>query len=190
MVPAPENTHVYPEIFEALGSGGYVLVLRHANSPGGQQAAVGMTDGCVLGEGRGLDAQGLFQARYIGAALKAAGTPLLKAYTSDMCRSWDTARLAAGGADVVPHPSQKTTDLEAIAAFKKEVEAELAANPGWNIMLVSHSNIAPLYGAAALDGEAEIPSGAVFAVKPPDWGALQFRVDFTVNADPQTVTVD
>ena len=180
----------YSDVFSELKDGGYVLVVRHANSPGGQIAPVGLTQGCVLGQGRGLDAEGLFQARYTGEWLKAGGVPLLKAYTSDMCRSWDTARLMAGSATVTAHPAQKTTDAEIIAAFKKEIEAELAANPGQNIMLVSHSNVAPLYGATAQDGEEEIPSGGVFVVRPPQWDELVLRVDLTVNADPQTVTVD
>lgn len=177
-------------VFDALREGGNVLVLRHANSPGGQAASVGMTQGCMLQEGRGLDAEGFYQARHIGEWLQKEDVPVLKAYTSDMCRSWDTARLAAGGAEVTPHPAQKTTDPEAIAAFKKEIEAELAANPGQNIMLVSHSNIAPLYGAKADADEEEVPSGAVFVVAPPAWDQLRARFDVSLGFQPQTVTVD
>lgn len=187
---APTAEAVLEKAFDILRDGGGVLVLRHANSPGGQKASVGLADGCILQEGRGLDAEGLYQARYFGEWLKAEEVPILKAYTSDMCRAWDTALLAAGGAEVIPHPAQKTTDPDAIESFKKEIEAELAANPGHNIMLVSHSNIAPLYGAAADEGEEEIPSGAIFVVKPPKWEELRARVDLTVNAAPQTVTVD
>ena len=180
----------FSDDFMPLLDGGYAIVVRHANSPGGQMAPVGMTDGCVLGDGRGLDAEGLYQARYTGEWLKAGEVPILKAYTSDMCRSWDTARLMAGNAPVFAHPAQKTTDPEIIARFKAEIEAELAANPGQNIILVSHSNVAPLYGATGQEGEAEIPSGGVFVVRPPDWDDLVLRVDLTVNAAPQTVTVD
>ena len=180
----------FSDDFTRLKEGGFAIVVRHANSPGGQLAPVGMTADCILGEGRGLDAEGLFQARYTGEWLEAGEVPILKAYTSDMCRSWDTARLMAGNAPVFAHPAQKTTDPEIIAAFKTEIEAELAANPGQNIILVSHSNVAPLYGATAQDGEDEIPSGGVFVVRPPAWDDLVLRVDLTVNADPQTVTVD
>lgn len=178
------------EVFDILRKGGNVLVLRHANSPTEQAAPVGMTPDCILQEGRGLDAEGFYQARHIGEWLKKEGVPVLKAYTSDMCRAWDTARLAAGGAGVAAHPAQKTTDATAIAAFKKEVEAELAANPGQNIMLVSHSNIAPFYGAKAEADEEEIPSGAVFVVAPPAWDQLRARFDVRFGPQPQTVTVD
>ena len=148
-----------------------------------------MTEGCNLQTGRGLDAEGFFQARQIGEWLKREAVPVLKAYTSDMCRSWDTARLSAGGAPVIPHGAQKTTDSAVIAAFKKEIEAELKANPGQNIMLVSHSNIAPFYGAKADADEEEVPSGAIYAVKPPKWRNA-IRIDLIVDVGPQTVTVE
>lgn len=175
--------------FDILRGGGNVLVMRHANSPHDQLAPVGMSAGCVLAEGRGLDAKGLFQARALGALLRAEEVPILKAYTSDLCRAWDTAALTAGGASVVPHPAQKTTDPDTIAAFKKQIEAELKANPGQNIILSNHSNIAPLYGAKAPGNEDEVPSGAIFVVIPPNWEST-IRIALDVEVSPQTVTVE
>lgn len=155
-----------------LRSGGHVLVMRHASSPHDQSGPVGLSEGCRLGEGRGLDALGLYQARALGAFLKNESAPLLGVYTSRMCRSWDTARLAAGGATVQPHDSQMTTDSKEIAVFKDEIVSLLLENPGHNILLVSHSNIAPLYGAYAKGDEEEVPSGVVFLVEPDQWRAL------------------
>ncbi len=155
-----------------LREGGQVLVMRHGKSPHDQIAAVGMTQGCNLGEGRGLSAEGLAQARLLGVFLAETGVPILKAYTSDMCRAWDTARLVAGGAAVMPHGAQKTTDPGIIAAFKKQIEAELAANPGASILLVSHSNIAPLYGAAICEGEDELPEGLISVVDAASWKTI------------------
>ncbi|GJL92667.1 histidine phosphatase family protein [Hyphococcus sp.] len=166
--------------FEAVKRGGYVLVMRHANSPGGQLGAVGLSKGCTLAEGRGLDAEGFFQARALGEILKENGVPVLKAYTSKMCRSWDTAALAAGGAPVEQHASQISTKPADVAAMKKQVAAELAANPGTNIILSSHSNIAPLYGATARKGEDEVPSGVIWLVHPGDWQAIA-RIDLAVR---------
>ena len=125
---AQDETGHTASILSDLKAGGYILVMRHANSPYDQQASVGMTDGCILAEGRGLDATGYFQARALGEYLRAEGVPLLKSYTSDMCRSYDTASIVSAGAPVIPHPSQKTEDPAIIAQFKKEIEAELAAN--------------------------------------------------------------
>ena len=112
--------------------------------------------------------------------------PILKAYTSELCRAWDTAALAAGGAPVEAHPSQISTKPGDVAAMKSKVAAELAANPGTNIILSSHSNIAPLYGATAGKGEKEVPSGVIWLVHPSDWKPIA-RIDLSVrypNATP------
>ncbi|WDI32920.1 histidine phosphatase family protein [Hyphococcus flavus] len=158
--------------FEALKRGGYVIVMRHANSPGDQAGAAGLSEGCRLAPGRGLDAKGFYQARSFGAILAENDVPILKAYTSRMCRSWDTAALTAGGAPVVPHDSQMSTDANTVAAFKRDVTRELSQNPGQNIILSSHSNIAPLYGATTKKGEKEVPSGVIYIVHPRDWAPI------------------
>ena len=158
--------------YDWLREGGYVLVMRHAHSPHGQSEPERISADCQLGEGRGLSAIGAKQAQFIAKTLDAETIPLLKAYTSRMCRAWDTAILAAGAAPVIPHGSQMTTDPDAIAEFKKEIELELAANPGTNIMLVSHSNIAPHYGALPEPDDGEIPEGIAYIVEPGEWRSI------------------
>lgn len=175
--------------FEALKRGGYVIVLRHANSPGDQKGALGMSQGCRLQPGRGLDAEGFYQARAFGAILQENGVPVLKAYTSPMCRAWDTAVLVAGGAPVEPHDSQVSTDPAVVAAFKEKVAKELADNPGQNIILASHSNIAPLYGATARNGEKEVPSGVIYIVHPRDWAPIA-RIDLIARMPAPSVAVE
>lgn len=175
-----ENEAAAAVAFEALKRGGYVIVMRHANSPSGQVAPVGLSKGCTLDPGRGLDAEGFFQARAMGAIMKAEGVPVLKAYTSPMCRSWDTAALAAVGAPVEPHPSQVSEKPADVAAMKAKVAKELAANPGTNIVLASHSNIAPLYGATTRGREKEVPSGVAWLVHPSDWKPIA-RIDLLVR---------
>ncbi len=176
-----------------LQRGGYVLVMRHASSPHNQIGATGLSHGCELEAGRGLDGKGFVQAREIGAFLKENNIPVLKAYTSPLCRSWDTAALAAVDAPVVASPSQLTTDPSAIAAFKKEIENELAANPGQNIILSNHSNIAPLYGAIVRDEEEDIPEGVVSIVTAPAWNGIDggiLRVTAEVDFETKTVTLE
>jgi phosphohistidine phosphatase SixA len=168
---APLSDHS-DSFFVQLRGGGQVLVMRHGKSPHDQIAAIGMTAGCNLGEGRGLSADGFAEARSLGVFLAETGVPILKAYSSDMCRAWDTARLVAGGAPAIPHGAQKTTDQKIIAAFKKQIEAELAANSGASILLVSHSNIAPLYGAAICESEDELPEGIVSVVDATTWQTI------------------
>ena len=159
-------------LFDRLRSGGFVLVMRHAASPQGQADAKGMSEGCQLGQGRGLSMAGKTQAKAIGALFAEENVPLLRAYTSRMCRAWDTAVLAAGSAPVVPHGSQMTTRPEAITAFKKKIADEFAAGPSANILLVSHSNIAPLYGACVGADEEELPEGIVSIVETANWETL------------------
>lgn len=175
--------------FEALKRGGYAIVMRHANSPGDQAGAVGLSEGCRLQPGRGLDAEGFYQARAFGAILAEEGVPILKAYTSRMCRAWDTAALTAGGAPVEPHDAQMTTNPDAVAAFKRAVAKELADNPGKNIILSSHSNIAPLYGATTRKGEKEVPSGVIYIVHPSDWAPIA-RIDLIARMPVPSVAVE
>ena len=172
--PATNAAKEQEMIMARLLRGEFVLVMRHANSPHHQPAPVSIAKGCRLGEGRGLDAAGFYQARAFGEILKKAQVPISKVYTSRMCRAWDTALLVANGAPVTPHDSQMTTDVEEIEAFKKQVVRDIFfadKDPDTvhgNVLLVNHSNIAPLYGAMVegLPGEDEIASGVIYVVDP------------------------
>ena len=159
-------------LFQSLRDGGYLIVVRHAHSPHGQTDPERFSTDCRLGDGRGLHPIGVQQAQFIGDTLVAENIPLLKAYTSFMCRAWDPAIIASGDAPVFPHNSQMTTDMFEINTFKRAVRAELADNPGTNIMLVSHSNVAPLYGAMPNEDEEELPEGVAFVVKPGAWDTI------------------
>ena len=171
------------DALEQLRAGGNIIVMRHATSPSGQAAPVGMTAGCVLAPGRGLSAQGFFEARFIGALLAENGVKIDKTYTSDLCRSYDTARLVAAGAGaVIPRAEMKSDDPAVADAFKKRLAADLAAAPTANILLVNHSNVAPLYGAGPLPGEDETPSGRIHVVK--NGETIRIDVNAAVVAAP------
>lgn len=171
------------DALDQLRAGGNIIVLRHATSPADQKAAVGMTAGCVLAPGRGLSAQGFYEARFIGEWLAENGVRIDRAYTSDMCRSYDTARLvAAGVGPVIPRAEMKSDDPAVADAFKKQLAADLAAAPTANILLVNHSNIAPLYGAGPLEGEDETPSGRIHVVK--NGETIRIDVNAAVGATP------
>lgn len=174
------------QTFDLLRQGGNIIVMRHATSPSGQKAAVGMTEGCTLAPGRGLSAQGFFEARFIGEWLAENGVKIDKTYTSDLCRSYDTARLvaAAGNGPVIPREEMKSDDPAVATAFKKELDAELAAAPNSNILLVNHSNVAPLYWSGPLEGEEETPSGRIHVVR----GGDVIRIDVNVDASAEPST--
>jgi phosphohistidine phosphatase SixA len=168
-----------------LAQGGLIILMRHANAPQGQHASVGLTQGCDFADGRGLDAKGFFQARFIGEYLKSEGIGIGMAYTSDSCRAYDTARLVAAGAPVAAEPALKTTSRAEIDAFKMVISTALRNGAPTNVLLVSHSNIVPLYvdwGSAE-----EIPSGVVLIVDPKTWTVkerLNFGVDMAVEGAP------
>lgn len=170
-----------------LRDGGNIIVLRHATSPSGQRAAVGMTSGCELAPGRGLSAQGLYEARFIAEWFAENGVKIDKTYTSDMCRSYDTARLvaAAGNGPVIPKDEMKSDDPAIAEAFKASIAAEFATSPKANILLVSHSNITPLYWSGPLLGEEETPSGRIHVVR--DGATVRIDVNPTVLAAPKVV---
>ena len=183
-----DDTSALKQAASILGQGGYVLVMRHGKSPHDQTSSVGLSTGCTLAEGRGLSPAGFAEARAMGSVLAEAKIPILRAYTSDLCRAFDTASLVAGGAPVIPHPAQKTTDASFIAQFKKEIEAELIANSGTNIILASHSNVAPLYGAAVRPGEEDLPEGVVSIVDPEGWRTIiRMTMDTATNRGELTV---
>ncbi|MEM9495796.1 MAG: phosphoglycerate mutase family protein [Pseudomonadota bacterium] len=165
-----------------LASGGSVILMRHANSPSDQVGSVGLTDGCVLGEGRGLDAKGFFQARFIGEFLTSYDVPVTAAFSSDMCRTWDTARLVAAGTPVMASQALKTTDVTTIENFKQIIATTLAGAPRENVLLVTHSNIVPLY--ADWGGDGEIPSGVIVIVDPKDWTVTEkLNLDIDLSVD-------
>ncbi|MEK7265079.1 MAG: histidine phosphatase family protein [Pseudomonadota bacterium] len=167
-----------------LRAGGNIIVLRHATSPSDQIAPAGMTAGCTLAPGRGLSAQGFYEARFIGEWFAGNGVKIDKTYTSDLCRSFDTARLvaAAGNGPVIPRAEMKSDDPKVAGAFKAALEAELAAAPGMNILLVSHSNIVPLYWSGPLEGEEETPSGRIHIVR--EGKTVRIDVNPSVRAAP------
>jgi phosphohistidine phosphatase SixA len=167
-----------------LRAGGNIIVMRHATSPAGQKAAVGLTAGCDLAPGRGLSAQGFAEARAIGEWLAENGVRIDKTYTSDMCRSYDTARLvaAAGNGPVIPRAEMKSDDPATAEAFKAMLAVELSESPKANILLVNHSNIAPLYWSGPLEDEEETPSGRVHVVK--DGATVRIDVNVKLSAAP------
>ncbi|WP_411816920.1 histidine phosphatase family protein [Hyphococcus sp. DH-69] len=175
-------------LFQSLRAGGHVLVMRHANSPSGQKAPLGLSAGCTLGDGRGLDALGFYQARGLGEVLRAQEVPIAKAYTSPMCRSWDTAALAAAGAPVEMSETQISEDPSVVSAFKAQITEEIASGGG-NIILASHSNIAPFYGATPRATEEEVPSGVIYVIDPATWQAIA-RIDLVSAAGQPSVAVE
>lgn len=169
-------------VLDDLAKGGSVILMRHAQAPDGQSASVGLTSGCDFSDGRGLDPKGFFQARFIGEYLRTEGVSIGMAYTSDVCRAFDTARLIAAGAPVAVEPALRTTNRSTIDAFKTVVSTALAKGAASNVLLVTHSNLVPLY--ADWGSAEEIPSGVILIVDPATWTVrdkLNMDVDLSID---------
>lgn len=144
-----------------LGSGGYVLLMRHAETTGGPQdpPAARLSDCATQLR---LSPAGKEWAGKVGEAFKSAGIRVDEVATSEWCRAKETADLAFGKATAWPalnvffsnlkrSESKQTLDLQSALPYIK---------PPKNVVWVSHQvNITALSGF--------VPAGnEILAVRP------------------------
>jgi broad specificity phosphatase PhoE len=152
------------DIARALRAGGLVIAVRHgATFP--DQADTDPLNFDNVAAQRNLNEKGKAQAREFGGALRRAGVPVGKVYTSKYNRAYETA-LLAGFKDI-----EKTADLtegglivssnennRRAEAFRKMLAA--APQPGADTVLITHyPNIIAALGKDWFDvkeGEASI----------------------------------
>lgn len=145
----------------ALRSGGHVILVRHGATVAEQDDAEPY-DFDDITKQRNLSDKGKSLARDFGAALREAGVPVGKVYTSKFNRAYETATLARFT------EIEKTADLT-MAAKPDEVDGRAAAlrallsaapKPGTNTVLITHKpNIVDALGEEWSDvreGEASI----------------------------------
>ena len=164
VAPASGQDAVSEEMLKTLRAGGYVIVFRH----GATHADQADTDPLNLdnvAKQRQLNDKGREDARAVGAAFKAAGVPIGKAYSSRFYRAVETARLIGGKepiatADVteggqVVTPNENNRRTQALRALLGAVP-----DPGTNTLIVSHKpNIIDALGKdwfEIKEGEASI----------------------------------
>src|SRR3984885_13872782 len=152
------------DIAQALRAGGLVLVVRHgATFP--DKADTDPLNFDNIAAQRNLNDKGKALAKAFGDAVREAGIPIGKVYTSKYNRAYETA-VIAGFKDI-----EKTTDLtegglvvtpnegnRRIEAFRKMLG--IAPKPGINTILITHKpNIVDALGKDWFDvkeGEASI----------------------------------
>lgn len=161
-----------------LRDGGYLLMMRHAQT----EAGVGDPPGFTIGDcatQRNLSEQGREQARRVGARFAQAGIRIDSVRTSQWCRCRETARLAFGARvrDIADWPvlnsffSQREQEAERSRAV---LEFARKAPPRHNTMLVTHQVNITAIGGQWVDS-AEIVAFQVdgerlqmrFRIKPP-----------------------
>ena len=149
------------QAWAALRQGGIVL-LRHANAPG-----VGDPAGMVRGDcatQRNLDAAGRAQAHRIGERFATAGVAVGAVWTSQWCRTRETAQLLLAGA-TKPGAAVPLKDEPAFNSFfgdaaSAPVQTAAAARllrgwrgPGTLVVSTHQVNITALTGLALASGE-------------------------------------
>lgn len=151
-------------LVEALRQGGYVIVLRHADTDKTRpdKKKVDLAD---CDTQRILSAKGRMAARSIGAAIDTMNIPVGIVYSSPMCRTMWTGDLAFGHADpnpglIEPKPKNKANATKAAAVLQPLIGA--TPKSGTDTVIVTHGfNVQAITGFLPAEGEAVIfkPAG-------------------------------
>ncbi|WP_420473944.1 histidine phosphatase family protein [Noviherbaspirillum sp. ST9] len=141
-------------VWKQLQAGGYVLLMRHAQTEPGTGDPPGFTIGDCRTQ-RNLSPEGRAQARRTGEAFRTRGVALREVRTSAWCRCVDTATLAFDNAVVWPAlnsffgaPGSREAQTEQVKEIVRTVQ------PPRNLMLVTHQvNITAMTGEFIAPGE-------------------------------------
>ncbi len=138
--------------WEAFSQPGAIAIMRHALAPGTGDPSGMEIDNCATQ--RNLDARGQQQARATGAALRARGITFDVVFTSQWCRTRETADLLAVG-PVVDAPSLNSFFEDRSTRDQQTKETvDLISATSERLMLVTHQvNISALTGQSTRSGE-------------------------------------
>lgn len=172
---APLHAAGAPEaalLVQQLRQGGYVLVMRHTDSPDQLPTAQSAEPDNTRHE-RQLSETGKQQAGSLGTALHTLAVPIGPIYSSPTYRALQTVRLAGlGTAQVVAALTEGPRGMQGTAAAAQvhwlQQAIERPPPPGSNILIVTHTpNIVGAFGAAA----SQIQSGEMLVYQPPAAGS-------------------
>ncbi len=141
--------------WDALEQDGAIAIMRHALAPGtGDPSDFDLRDCSTQ---RNLDERGRTQARSIGAAFRDRGIKFDRVYTSQWCRTRETAELLEAG-PVVEAPSLNSFFRDRANRDRQTAETrELIGGTDGRFMLVTHQvNISGLTGRSTRSGEVLI----------------------------------
>jgi phosphohistidine phosphatase SixA len=153
-----------PELVSALRKGGYVIVMRHASSPGAAPDPAHAAVDNVQHE-RQLDDAGRSSARAFGEALRRLRIPIGEVLSSPTYRALETIRLAQLGepktfSQLGDSGQSMQADPSGVRAKWLREQAAKSPPRGANTFLVTHfPNMREAFGESAAgvaDGEALI----------------------------------
>ena len=153
-------------VWDRLRAGGYVLLVRHAQTtPGVGDPAGFRLDDC--GTQRNLSEEGRAQARRLGEIFRIHAVPIVEVRSSRWCRCVDTARLAFGRVEPWPPIDSMFGDPSREDDLKRAVtELSAQVKPPRNVILVTHgSNVLALLGVHPAMGETVAVGSADGALK-------------------------
>jgi phosphohistidine phosphatase SixA len=146
-------------VWDALRSGGKIVIFRHASTEPGLGDPPGFRlDDCATQ--RNLSEAGRAEARRIGAAFVLRAIPVARVLSSRWCRCVETARLAFGRVEPWASLDSFFDDRSRESQQTRAVRA-LIAEPltGGNLILVTHQvNITALTGIGPAMGEMVVLS--------------------------------
>ena len=132
-----------------------VILFRHATAPG-----IGDPAGIRLGDcrtQRNLDTQGRTQARHLGEQLRRMGVTVSAVWTSQWCRTRETAALAFPQLQPVEQPAFNSFFGDASGADEQTAQARTLLQgwrgPGVLVVSTHQVNIAALTGISPGSGE-------------------------------------
>lgn len=154
LLPATSSATNSAELWDALRSGGHVALLRHALAPGTGDPANFSLDDCATQ--RNLSQDGREQARQLGKQFRANGIDAARVFSSQWCRSMETAELLGLG------PVNELPALNSFFRYRQRRGEQTREMEDWiagqaldqPVVLVTHQvNISALSGAYAGSGE-------------------------------------
>jgi phosphohistidine phosphatase SixA len=178
---APAQTLSGEALVKALRQGGYVIVMRHANSPR-EIPDKKTADPDNTTPERQLDAEGRTTATAFGQALRDLKIPIGEVLVSPTYRTRETARLAKlSDPRLQPELGENAQGMqggtEAQAAWLKKAVTQLPS--GKNTLLITHqpniSDAFPALTSAPAAGEAFVfgPQGMAARIKIEEWPNLR-----------------
>ena len=175
------------DLVAALQGGGYVILMRHASSPGTPPEAAQAQPANIHHE-RELDDQGRSTARAMGAALRQLHIPIHAVLSSPTYRALETIRMARLGTPKTdPRLGDSGQSMQGDSSGTRAtwLQETVAQRPpaGTNTIILTHyPNINEAFAGIAAglgDGEALIfhpdghpPAGFVARVKIEEWPEL------------------
>lgn len=141
---------------------GTIVLFRHALAPGGGDPPNHTLDDCSTQ--RNLSDEGRTQARRIGAEFKAQGIEVGAVWSSQWCRTRDTADLAFPGQRVDQPVFNSFFNVAASASERTQAAQRLLASwrgPGVLVVITHQVNITELTGIVPGSGEGVVvkPTG-------------------------------